>query len=151
MLTDLRKLRHVVEVAQAESFTGAAASLAITQSALTKSVADVEQLLGVKLFQRLPRGVALTEAGRSFVLRARQILADTHDLMNTVEAHRSLAAGRFNLGIAPAALQSLMVRPIGQFAANYPGLTMEVIDGSFASMAQALVAGEIDAMLSLRA
>ncbi len=149
MLTDLRKLRHVVAVAQAESFTRAAASLAITQSALTKSVADVEHLLGVKLFRRLPRGVALTDAGRTFVIRARQILADTQDLMNAVDEHRELAAGRFALGVAPAPLQGVVVQAVARFAELYPGLTIEVYDGPFDRMAQSLVAGEIDMLLSL--
>ncbi len=149
MLTDLRKLRHVVEVAQAESFTRAAASLAITQSALTKSVADVERILGIKLFQRLPRGVTLTEAGRAFVVRARQILADTQNLMNAVEDHRTLEAGRLVVGVAPAAMQSLLVRPIALFAKQYPKLTIEIYEGPFERMAQSLVSGEIEVLLSL--
>ena len=68
-LTDLRKLRHVVEVARAESFTGAARQLGITQSALTKSVAEVEHRLGVQLLQRLVKDVI------EHRLRGRRLLA----------------------------------------------------------------------------
>ena len=101
-LTDLRKLRHVVGVARAGSFTAASNHLAITQSALTKSVAEVEHLLGVRLFQRLPRGVTLTEAGALFVPNAERILNDTQDLMTQLGDLQSLAAGHLRIGAAPA-------------------------------------------------
>ena len=64
-LPDNRKLRHVIGVARAGSFTGATKLLAISQSALTKSVAEVEAQLGYPLFERLPRGVRPTAAGQS--------------------------------------------------------------------------------------
>ena len=78
---DLRKLRHVVETARFENVTRAAEALYITQSALTRSLADVEVELGTPLFVRLPRGVRLTEQGRRFVERARMIIGDVDDLL----------------------------------------------------------------------
>ena len=93
MITDLRKLRHVVGVAEAESFTGAGTVLGVTQSALTKSVAEVERHLDVSLFHRLPRGVRVTEAGEAFVQRARKILADLDDLHEGIDKLRDLRAG----------------------------------------------------------
>jgi len=147
MLTDLRKLKHVVEVAESGSFTAAASTLAITQSALTKSVADVESRLGVRLFARLPRGVQLTDAGRIFVTRARGILAATDDLMRQIDDHRDLRAGRLRIGITPAAMQIFMVAPIAAFAERYPGVQVEVTDGPAERMAQGLIGGELDVVV----
>ena len=68
---DFRKLRYVVAVAQVSSLTAAAKLLSITQPALTRCISEVEEDLGIQIFMRLPRGVALTEEGERFVNRAR--------------------------------------------------------------------------------
>ena len=73
---DLRKIRHVVEVAHSESITTAAYTLSISQPALTRSIADVERQLGVKLFERMRRGMRLTEAGRVFVDHAQRVIKE---------------------------------------------------------------------------
>ncbi len=82
---DLRKLRHVVETARFENVTRAAEALYITQSALTRSLADVEAELGTPLFVRLPRGVRVTDQGRRFVDRARLIIGDVGDLLADIQ------------------------------------------------------------------
>jgi DNA-binding transcriptional LysR family regulator len=144
MITDLRKLRHVVGVAEAESFTGAGATLGVTQSALTKSVADVERHLDVSLFQRLPRGVRLTDAGEQFVQRARKILADMDDLSTGMDKLRDLRAGRLRLGVAPAAFLPLIDDPLAAFAKVYPAIQIEVSAGDVEARARALALGELD-------
>ncbi len=144
MLTDLRKLRHVVEVARAGSFTGAAAVLAISQSALTKSVAEVEHRLDLRLFQRLSRGVRVTEAGQRFVARAERILTDTEELMSQMGELRDLSTGRLRIGVAPASYVTFLEDAVSVFAAEHPGVTIEVIDGTVDEVAQRLIAGELD-------
>ena len=83
MNIDIRKIRHVLEVAHYESITTAAEFLCISQSALTRSIADVEQQLGVQLFLRVRRGVRLTEAGQVFVGEARWVVKSTTDRVGT--------------------------------------------------------------------
>ena len=78
---DLRRLRYVVEVARAESITTAAQTLAITQPALTRAIAELEASLGIKLFERLPRGVRATPEGERFLFRARKRIVDMDDLI----------------------------------------------------------------------
>ena len=146
-LTDLKKLRHVVEVARAESFTGATAVLAISQSALTKSVADVEHLLDVKLFQRLPRGVRVTEAGQLFVQRAERILADTSDLMTQIGDIQSLRTGHLRIGIAPAAYAAFLENTLSAFVRVYPDIHVGVHDGTIEEIAQALITGQVDMVI----
>ncbi len=146
-LTDLRKLRHVITVAKAGSFSGAANTAGLTQSALTKSVADVEHVLGVKLFHRLPRGIALTDAGQAFVPRAERLLADSEDLVKNVEGLQTLATGRLRLGVAPAAFVSFLEHTVSAFARVYPGIHIEVYDGTIDEMTRMLISGEIDLVI----
>ncbi|MEM7099722.1 MAG: LysR family transcriptional regulator [Pseudomonadota bacterium] len=148
-LTDLRKLRHVVGVARAGSFTTASNNLAITQSALTKSVAEVEYLLGVKLFTRLPRGVTLTEAGALFVPRAERILADTQSLMTRLDDLQSLAGGNLRIAVAPSGFIGFLEASVSAFAKVYPGVQIEVIHGEVENMASNLIQGDVDLLLGL--
>jgi len=147
LITDLRQLRHIAEVARAESVTRAAHALFITQSALTKSIADVEARLGVQLFQRLPRGVRLTDAGRIFVEKARQILGDVDDLMRGIVDFRDLNAGSLRIGIAPALYQAFAVAPVAEMAARFRGLRIEVVTGSAEDIVPRVLGGELGAML----
>ncbi len=131
-------------VADAGSFTSAAGALAISQSALTKSVAEVEHRLDMKLFHRLPRGVRLTEAGEVLVERARQILADTEDLMSGVDNLRTLRSGRLRLGVAPAAFVTLVHEAVAEFAKTYPGIRIEVLETDVEETARMLSAGRLE-------
>lgn len=144
MAIDLRKLRHVVEVARAESITGAAHTLYITQSALTRSIAEVEAELGVALFQRLPRGVRLTETGRVFVARARTILGDMDDLLGSMADVTALNTGRLRLGAAPTVYQTFLGEAIGRLAREHPGISIEVITGPVNDLTPRLLGGDLD-------
>ena len=143
-LPDTRKLRHVVAVATAGSFTGATQLLSITQSALTKSVAELEDQLGYSLFERLPRGVRLTAPGASFVPRAERLLADMGDLMAGAGEIADLQAGRLRLGVGPTAFMTFLEKGVPAFARLYPGVEIEVRAGTIDEMARALINREID-------
>jgi len=71
---ELRHLRYFVAVAEERSFMGAATRLRVAQSALSKQIRDLEGELGTELFERGPRGVRLTAAGRAFLVEARHTL-----------------------------------------------------------------------------
>jgi len=143
-LPDLRKLRYVVGVARSGSFTAAGNLLGITQSALTKSVAEVEHLLDMNLFERLPRGVQLTEAGRVFVDRAERLLADAGEMMIGLEEINSLQRGHLSIGVAPAAFVTFLENTVSSFAHVYPGIQIHVRAGTIDEMAQLLINGQID-------
>lgn len=148
MSIDLRKLRHVVEVARSEAITTAANTLHITQSALTRSIADVEAQLGVSLFHRLPRGVRLSDAGKRFVQKAKQILSDMDELVYQIDDYRELNSGRLRLAIAPTTYQSFITKAIASLANQYPGISIEISTGSAEDVVPKLLAGEVDLVLS---
>src|SRR5882672_4779214 len=75
----LRQLRYFVAAAETGQFAMAAARAHVTQSAITNAVQLLEQQLGVRLFERLPRGVVLTAEGHSFLQRVRHVLESLQD------------------------------------------------------------------------
>lgn len=147
---DLRKLRHVVETARFENVTRAAEALYITQSALTRSLADVEAELGTPLFVRLPRGVRLTEQGRRFVERARVIIGDVDDLLADIADHRGLHAGRLRIGVCPPGYQRFIARAIAALAAERPGLRIEITTGATDDLVPRLTTGDLDGVVGHR-
>ena len=101
------KLRQVVGVDRAGSFSGASKSLHVSQSTLTKAVADVETSLGYALFFRTARGVVATPEGREFLNRAARIVADFDLLIEDTKSQRQNANQRLRVGISPATIEGL--------------------------------------------
>src|ERR1700733_7638498 len=94
------RFTHVVSVAREGSFTAAASAVGVTQSAITKSVADLEARLGYLLFHRTSRGALLTEEGREFVERASRLLEDAKDLLQP-GSREDPYSGVLSIGICP--------------------------------------------------
>ncbi|MCH2221643.1 MAG: LysR family transcriptional regulator, partial [Dechloromonas sp.] len=81
---ELRQLRYFLAIAEHGSFSKAAGAVHVAQSALSHQLAQLEDELGQALFQRLPRGVELTPAGRAFHPHALSILRQVDDARNSV-------------------------------------------------------------------
>lgn len=143
-LPESRKLRYIVAVAKAGSFSGATKLLSITQSALTKAVAEMEGQLGYPLFERLPRGVRLTAAGELFVRKAERLLSELGDLMTQMDELAGLQAGKLRIGVAPFAFITFLDKCLPAFAQAYPGIQLEVRTGTVDEMARTLTNREID-------
>ena len=117
---ETKRLRYIVEVSKSGSITTAAETLSITQSALSQNIAEVEDVLGVRLFNRLPRGVLLTEAGEIFVARAKSILYEVDELFTDVLESQQLVTGRLKIGVTPAGFIAHLRRAITDIATEYP-------------------------------
>ncbi len=144
---DLKRMRYVLEVARAEAITTAAETLGVTQSALSRSIAEVEETLGLPLFHRLPRGIKLTEAGERFVHGARRVLSDIDGLVAHVREPRDLVGGRLRIAFAPSGYVDHGARAVRDFAGQYPGVGIDIVTGSTQALCPRFINGEFDVMV----
>src|SRR5882757_8270238 len=99
------RFNHVVAVANAGSFTAAGELIGLTQSALTKSIADLEAQIGFAIFHRTSRGIVLTERGRDFVERTARLLDDERELFHRPPGPKDVYATTVRVGVCPASLE----------------------------------------------
>lgn len=126
MSINLTRLRHLVAIDRAGSLTDAAAAIAITQSALTKSVAAVEEELGYPLFERKARGVVATVEGREFIDRARRIVAELDLLVDDARRHYRRERKMLNIGICPPALEPYLSRVLVEMVRSFPEICLHL-------------------------
>lgn len=146
---DLRRMRHVLEVARAGAITTAAETLGMTQSALSRSITEVEEAVGLPLFDRLPRGIRPTEAGQRFVEGARRLLGDLDGLIEYVREPRTLLAGRLRIAVAPSGYVHHVGHAVREIVRLHPGIRIEVGTGSVPDLCPRLINGEFDIIVGL--
>jgi LysR family nitrogen assimilation transcriptional regulator len=98
---DLRKLKFFAAVARAGSFVAASRDLHVSQPAVSYQVIELERELGVKLLDRQARGVSLTPAGTHFLGLVEEMLANLHDMINSLDAFRTEVFGTVTFGLTP--------------------------------------------------
>ena len=141
------KLRHldlVTAIAEHGSIMRAAEALYITQPAVTRGLHEVEQILGVPLFDRLHRGVAPTVYGESFVDHARAVLATLRSAEDEILRLRNADLGSVKVGTHLAGSNLLLPRAIAKLKQEHPGLTVIVKEATPDTLQEDLLAGEID-------
>jgi DNA-binding transcriptional LysR family regulator len=146
-----RRLTHVVAAAKQGSFTLAAQRVGVTQSAITKSIADLERELGFLIFNRTARGAVPTEEGRVFVERAARLLDDANDLLRGRSGSQDPYGGILRIGVCPASLEGQLIEPITLLLKRHPAIRIEVSGSSFERMVQQLRTGQVDIALGFDA
>jgi DNA-binding transcriptional LysR family regulator len=138
----LNELTAFVAVAEHRSFTKAAAQVGISKPTMSLTINALEQRLGVRLFNRTTRNVALTVAGERLVAQIQPILEGIDQALDSVNSFRDKPIGTLRLAIArPVAMTSVaqIVRP---FLAEYPAIRLEVaLDDTHSD----IVSGRFDA------
>ena len=115
-----RRLSHVVALAEEGSFARAASRVHLSQPALSRSIQALEDELGMKLFDRAARGVALTAAGRLLVERARRVLFETRCMFRDVELLKAHELGEVKIGLGPYAAVVLLPDLLVEFSRRFP-------------------------------
>lgn len=145
-----RAIRYVVLAARYGSLTAAAQRIGVTQSAITKSIGDLERRLGFLIFDRTARGVIVTREGRAFIERASRVLDDLDRLMRAT--HRSDPfAGPLRIGVGPAVLEWLVLKPVAEMIKRYPQVKIDVRSATFDGMVEQLRNSTVDVALGLDA
>ena len=123
MDVELRHLRCLVAIVEAGGFTGAAAELGVTQPAVSRTLAALEDVLGVRLLRRTSREVVLTAAGERVLAHSRRVLAEVEDL-----AREARSGGtRLRIGHAWAAVGEHTVEFQRRWAVQHPDVTLHVV------------------------
>ncbi|MCV2350225.1 LysR family transcriptional regulator [Paucibacter sp. Y2R2-4] len=144
----LKQLRGFAAVAREGSFTRAAQTLFLSQSALSALIRGLESELGLRLFDRTTRRLELTEAAQELLPAVQRLLADLDrvagDLRDVAERRR----GRVRLGTTPLLAASLMPGLMQSFSQRYPEIELTLMDASTDQLLAALRQGELDLLLS---
>ncbi len=123
----LADLDAVVAVAREGSFRGAARALGMSTTALSNAVAKLETGLGVRLFNRTTRSVALTDAGRAFVERAGPALREMHDALDGVRAQQTTPSGTLRINAFAAGAREIISPLIFEFLRRHPEVHVDVV------------------------
>jgi LysR family hydrogen peroxide-inducible transcriptional activator len=148
----LRQLQYVVAVADRKSFRKAAEDCRVSQPSLSMQVAQAEEALGVRLFERDRRRVMLTAAGAALVERARGLLVIAGELVDAARHFGDPFAGTLRVGIIPTIGPYLLPEVVPILRERFPKLTFVWIEEKTATLLQRLRQGELDgAMVTLEA
>lgn len=140
----LEQLRIFVAVAERLHMTRAAEALRVSQSAASAAVAALEAQHGVRLFDRVGRGLALTDAGRAFLPEARAVLAQAGAASQILDDLAGLKRGRIALAASQTVASYWLPGRMARFAAAYPGIALSLRVGNTAQVAEAVLAGAAD-------
>ncbi len=148
---ELRHLRYFVAVARAGSFTAAARALGIQQPPLSQQVRDLEREVGYPLFERRPRGVALTTGGGVFLEESEAILARVDEAVRRAGRAAQGHAGTLSVGFTSSAvIHRLAPALLRGYRKAHPDVEISVGEGNAASLSEAVGAGQLDVALIRR-
>lgn len=143
---ELRHLRYFVGVGEEQHFGRAAARLHVAQPALSRQIQDLEREMGFALFDRLPRGVRLSAAGKSFLTEARRILQDVDEAKRRAERIAHGKAGTLRIGIATAvSWHGVVADSFRQFRRQQPDAELELHHLLSTRQIEAVTSGRLDA------
>src|SRR5471032_2868376 len=109
---ELRHLRYFVIVAEEQNVTRAAERLHVSQPPLSRQIRDLEEELGVALFHRTAKSLALTEPGKLFLNEARAVLLQAEKAVQTVRAVAAGQKGQLRIGYAPSLTVQLLPKAL---------------------------------------
>jgi DNA-binding transcriptional LysR family regulator len=144
MNVDLRQLRAFVEVVQAGSFSRAARSLGITQSALSQAVRQLEDELQVRLLDRTTRSVQLSKVGAEFLPGIQRLLADLDHQLQDLRDLREHRRGHVTVACVPSVALRLMPEVLANFQRDYPMVNVTLKEVSRHQIIAGLRSGEAE-------
>jgi len=140
----LRHIRYMLAVAEHRNFTRAADALHVSQPALSQQIKQLEETLGVQLFDRTGRTVRLTDMGSVYIEYARRALVDLEAGRRAILDVRDLSHGELRLAMTPTFTEYLVAPLVERFSAEYPGITLSVCEMTLDSIELALSDDRVD-------
>jgi DNA-binding transcriptional LysR family regulator len=149
MAFDLQQLQAFSAVATTGSLGRAAKSLNVTQPALSRTVRRLEEQAGAPLFERHTKGMQLTDVGRALLPHAVLLQRESAQADEEIKAMLGLARGTIRVGAVGSIACLVLPQAIGSVCRKWPNLKVEVIEGVWDRLADALVSHQIDLALGV--
>ena len=146
---DILGVQAFVYIAELGSFSSAAEHLHLSQTALSRRVSKLEEMIGVGLFVSTTRTVALSQAGRDFLPRARRIVRELSSALGDLKDSASKGYGNFVLACLPTIAASLLPPILAEYGRTYPKNRIQILDRSAYEIREAVLQGEADFGISV--
>lgn len=143
-MLEFRQLKQVLALAEHRNFRSAARSLYISQPALSISIKNLEDHLGVKLFERTTKNIIPTPVGEILIANARSILKEVEFTEREMNLLSEMKKGELRIGCDPLLNELLMPEILPVLIGKYPSLQYEVLTDGFDRLKELLVAKDID-------
>jgi len=140
----IRHLRAFIEVANCGSFTRAAEQLHVTQSGLTATIKQLEQQVGLTLFDRTTRRVYLSAAGQRFRPVAERLLSDFDTAIHDLQSLASEQQGQVAIAASPSIVSRLLPDIAQRYHQQHPGVSVSLRDDSASVIEQLVIGNEVD-------
>ena len=147
-MATLKQIAIFAKLADTGNMSEAANALALTQPALSQQLRTLETSLGLKLFERVPKGMQLTPAGRDLLSAARNVQNAVRDFDDAADRAAERFVGSIRFGVTPTLGPYLMPSVIKTLHRRYPGLRLYIREGIPDQQHAELAAGELDMVLS---
>ncbi|MFB9985047.1 LysR family transcriptional regulator [Mesorhizobium kowhaii] len=141
---DLRHLRYVVAAARNGSFSAAGHELNVRQPIISKRIRELEDELGVFLFDRATSGARLTPTGEEFVVGARRIIDAFQPLSERAKASGAGRTGRLVIGFYRSMSSGCFRAALSTFRGKFPGVDVELLEASYIELKAGVMSGTID-------
>lgn len=142
---DIRQLKAFVAIAEEKTFTAGAKRLSVTQAAVSMQIRQLEEEIGLPLFNRTPRRVILTQAGETLMTRARKILREHDTALEELAEIAGAEHGRLRIGTASAMFATIQLPTILEnLNKKFETAEISVVSGTSHALVEKISHGEVD-------
>ena len=146
---ELRQLRYFIKAKEVLNFTEASKQLYISQSTLSQQIKQLEDEIGVPLFNRLGKRITLTEAGELFAVYARNSIKSAGDGLVMIKDLNDLNLGSISVGVT-FALRNILTKAVIRFSKKFPNIKIKIVFETSAQLLEKLKNAELDFVLTFK-
>lgn len=143
-ILELRQLHYFVEVAKFEHMTKASEQLHVAQSAISRQITNLEDELGVTLFNRMGRNLHLSKIGELYLAQVKIALNELNKATNIVSEYANPEIGTVKIGFPTSLATNLVPKLISSFRRQYPDVNYQFVEGSNKELNENLLSGNLD-------
>lgn len=141
---DIKHMKYFVEVVDQKGMTNASKSLYIAQPTISKAIKDLEKELDMTFFDRSKRQLVLTDAGKVFYKKCKEILTLFKDLPKEINSLLGLETGHISIGLSAVMNMNKFIHILGEFHQEYPNVTYNLVEKGGKMIETQLINDEID-------